>query len=81
MFTFQGIAVDSYVMFERECTVTCRVNGPEIEVVLGHAAGSLHLVTNEAGLDMLVPLLSEAHARIHATPADVSPQFTIPPTA
>jgi hypothetical protein len=78
VFTFQGIAVDSYVMFVEECSVSIQVNGPEIEINLGHNAGSLHLVTTEEGLAKLAAAINEALTLLRALPPDTPAEFTVP---
>jgi hypothetical protein len=78
VFTFQGIAVDSYVMFVKECTVVGKASGPEIEVELGHSAGSLHLVTDLDGLRKLVDVLSELRRLVEAHPEDAPLDVRVP---
>jgi hypothetical protein len=78
VFTFQGISVDSYVMFGEECRVACQVNGPEIEIEFGHSAGSLHLVTSETGLAKLVDIVTETLALLRALPDGAPADFRVP---
>ncbi|MGW4114275.1 hypothetical protein ACWEFJ_25665 [Actinosynnema sp. NPDC004786] len=55
MFTNGGIAVDSWVRVEEQCSIESEVVGDEVQVTFsGRRGGELSMVVTEAGLEKVV---------------------------
>ena len=64
MNTLFGIALDAWVTIDRECDMTFEVIGGQAQLTLGHRAGSLQLVMDEAGLAKLVDVAQQTLGRM-----------------
>jgi hypothetical protein len=77
MFTHRGIAVDSWVMMEDECAVSCDMIGDQAQFTFGHGSGSLHVVATEEALAKLVRVATESLDRLRAIPDGEEVCFTV----
>lgn len=77
MFTHRGISVDSWVLMEDDCPLSCDMIGDQAQFTFGHASGSLHLVATEEALEKLVRVASEALDRLRAIPEGEEVCFTV----
>lgn len=68
MITSQGIGVDSWVMMDGDCAVSCEVVGDQAQFMFGHGTGSLHLIATEDALATLVGVAAEALRGFRAVP-------------
>lgn len=67
MTTFQGIALDTWADINGDCSITYgEVSRSNVQIVLGHSAGSLHLVISESGLAALIGVAQDALREVQA---------------
>ena len=66
MNTFLGIAFDAWVNIDGDCPIAHEVFASEVQIELGHSAGSLHLVITEGGLHKLIQVAETAITEMRA---------------
>ncbi|MFE2750882.1 hypothetical protein ACFXGA_02640 [Actinosynnema sp. NPDC059335] len=67
MFTNGGIAVDSWVRVEEQCSIESEVVGDEVQFTFsGRRGGELSMVVTEAGLEKVVEHFRRALDRIRS---------------
>ena len=64
MFTHDGISVDSAVVVEGRCPLSCEAVGDQAQLTFGRNRGSLHLVLEEEALRSLLALGTNALKKI-----------------
>lgn len=67
MTTMRGIALDTWADINGDCAITYgEVNKSNVQILLGHPAGSLHLVLSESGLASLIDVAQAALREVRA---------------
>lgn len=67
MFTNGGIAVDSWVRVEEQCSIESEVVGDEVQFTFsGRRGGELSMIVTEAGLEKVVEHFQRALDRVRS---------------
>jgi len=76
--TVQGISLDTWASLTAECAMSAELVGGQAQIQLGHASGSLCLVTNEAGLAKLLRLADSVLTQWRASDDPKGAAFSTP---
>lgn len=68
--TFLGVGFEVWVNIDGACPMTHEGSASEVQIELGHGAGSLHLVITEGGLNKLIQVAEVASDQMRARNVD-----------